>query len=83
MQISNLQYNTFTDSSFMKLYIWDKTKNTLLLVFSTGSTWIYYDIPEEICLGLISADSAGKYFNINIRNKFKEKCLHKKKASVV
>ena len=37
---------------------------------------------DNIYQELISADSTGKYFNLNIRNKYVNECLYKKEMSV-
>lgn len=37
---------------------------------SSGKEYRYYDVPEETYIGLLSAESAGEYFNHRIRNDF-------------
>jgi hypothetical protein len=70
------------DSSVMSFVAYDKTNEILLVVFNSGSVWMYYDLAIDIYQELISADSTGKYFNLNIRNKYVNECLHKKEMSV-
>lgn len=70
------------NSSVINFAAYDKTNEILLIVFNTSSVWMYYDVPAKVYKELISADSAGKYFNLNIRHKYVDECLHKKEISV-
>jgi hypothetical protein len=65
----------FLDSSFIQKVIWDKSNETLMVLFSTGSIWAYYNVPFEIYENLLAAESHGKYFNLNIRNIFEAEKL--------
>jgi hypothetical protein len=36
--------------------------------FKTGETYKYFNVPTGVCKNLIAAESAGKYFNVAIKN---------------
>jgi hypothetical protein len=74
-QEDTLYQKEFTDSSFLKKVIWDRSNETLIVLFSTGSIWGYYNVPFEIYENLLAAESHGKYFNLNIRNIFEAEKL--------
>jgi hypothetical protein len=41
------------------------------LLIRLGSTWYHYcNVPDETVTALIEAESAGRYFNANVRGKF-------------
>lgn len=48
------------DSSFVDLSV----------RFKKGSTYTYTDVPTDVAEGLVTADSAGKYLNANIKGKY-------------
>lgn len=58
----------FKESSFIKECAWNSDTEILAVIFKSSSIWIYEDVPYEIYLDLISAESAGNYFNKNIRS---------------
>lgn len=74
---------SFEDSSVIKLGMWNPATEDLIVIFNTGSIWSYGKIPYTIWWSLYSADSAGKYFNNNIRGKYTESCIYKPGAKVV
>jgi hypothetical protein len=39
--------------------------------FHSGEIYQYFDIPAELVLKLLEAESIGRYFNAHIRSKFK------------
>jgi hypothetical protein len=43
----------------------------LEIQFESGRIYQYYDVPQEIFDGMLNAESKGKYFNANIRGKFR------------
>lgn len=46
-------------------------KNQIFAVkFNNGSGYIYKDVPSTIIDGFITAESQGKFFNANIKNKY-------------
>ena len=67
--------HSFLDSSFIQSISFCEDTDTLMIYFKTGSVWFYYDVPEEIYLGLTNASSLGRYFNTFIRNIFSSEKL--------
>ena len=61
-------YKIFTDSSFLHSVAWSEDLESLIVVFSSGAIWLYEDIKADVYNSFIAAPSAGKYFNLNIRN---------------
>lgn len=41
--------------------------------FRSGRFHQYFDVPEQTCNELLTAESKGRYFNTNIRNRFASK----------
>lgn len=37
---------------------------------ATGNVYVYKNIPQEVFDGLMAAESAGRYFNLNIAKKY-------------
>lgn len=74
---------SFEDSSVIKLGMWNPATEDLVVVFNTGSIWSYSKLPYAIWWSLYSAESAGKYFNNNIRGKYTESCIYKPGVQVV
>ena len=56
-------------------FVADKKKKVvsgkLYVKFSNGTFYMYNDVPETVANGFFEAESAGKFFFANIRNKFK------------
>jgi hypothetical protein len=50
---------------------WLEDGNIMMLTFATGSIWAYYEVPFEVYSGFCKAPSYGKYFNANIRDKYR------------
>ena len=44
---------------------------TLEIEFTSSSVYQYFDVPEVEYRNLISAESIGKYFNQNIKDKYR------------
>lgn len=72
LQTSDLKIETYSplESSFIVKMSWFEDGNILMLTFSTGSIWAYYNVPFEVYSGFCKAPSYGKYFNSNIRNNY-------------
>lgn len=43
----------------------------LEIQFESGRIYQYYDVPQDIFEGMLNAESKGKYFNANVRGKFR------------
>ncbi len=56
------------ESSMIHAIGYDKNKRILEIVFNTGSTYQYSDVPLEEYQGLLNAESKGRYFLANIRD---------------
>jgi lysyl-tRNA synthetase class 2 len=60
----------FKESSFIKNLSWHQDSGSLFVAFNSGTTWVYYDVPESIVQDLLKASSTGSYFNKMIRDKY-------------
>lgn len=49
---------------------YDPDKKHLEVEFQTGVVYRYFDVPNKVYSSLIEADSVGKYFWSNIREKY-------------
>jgi hypothetical protein len=50
----------------------------LVVVFNTGKVYKYNNIPDNIKKDMLKADSVGKYFSENVKNKYE----HEKVAEI-
>jgi hypothetical protein len=50
------------DSSMMTEVAYDKAARELVVVFTSGKSYVYDDVPPEVCRGLLKAASKGSYF---------------------
>lgn len=55
------------NSSQIKEGKYDKENKVLTITFNTGKEYEYHQVPLEKWQGLCEAESAGKYFNANIK----------------
>ena len=62
---------TTTRSSMLKAIAYDEQSKVLTITFNNGGSYEYYDVPKKVFDELISAESEGKYFLANVKNKFK------------
>jgi len=42
----------------------------MTITFTNGKTYIYEGVSRSVFDGLLSADSAGRYFNLNINGRY-------------
>lgn len=63
-------FQPITGSSNVAGAAYDEETRTLTVKFHSGSSYTYQNVPESIYQGLLDADSAGKYFNAHIKDKF-------------
>lgn len=49
---------------------YDELNEDLTITFKDGTTYTYESVPYDVYSGLLSAGSAGQYFNANIRNEY-------------
>ena len=59
------------ESSNIKSIGYDLAKNDLEIEFQTMYIYVYHDVPKKVFRELMNADSIGKYFHQNIRDKYK------------
>lgn len=57
----------YVSSSNIASIGYDATSETLEVEFNNGSVYQYYNVPENLYQGLMSADSKGKYFDAYIK----------------
>lgn len=58
------------ESSNLREVGYDPDSKTLAIIFNSGMKYHYHDVPQETFDELKEAESAGKYFNANIRTSF-------------
>ncbi|MEK0448884.1 MAG: hypothetical protein RL088_1152 [Verrucomicrobiota bacterium] len=59
------------DSSNLKSVGFDEKSRVLEIQFHHGGIYRYHDVPAETHAALMKAESKGRYFQTNIRNKFR------------
>ncbi len=45
----------------------------LLVNFTNGTSYVYYNVPYQVYEELINSDSPGKFYNTRIRGRFSSK----------
>ena len=80
---SKIKFYKFIDSSVLHSCAWSDDQEALIIVFNSGAVWLYADATVEHFDGLKTAQSAGKYFNSNIRNTLHATVLFKKGMNLV
>jgi hypothetical protein len=63
-------FQPITGSSNVAGAGYDEDTRTLTVKFHSGKSYTFANVPESIYQGLLDADSAGKYFNAHIKDKF-------------
>lgn len=58
----------YVNSTAIRQVEWDKSTLNLFVTFTSAKTYTYYGVPEWKYAGLLTASSAGQYFNDNIRD---------------
>lgn len=49
---------------------WNPTTRRMIIVFTSGGAYPFCGVPESIYRGLISASSAGAYYNAYIKGRY-------------
>lgn len=80
---SHYSFFKFKDSSVLHSAAWAHDQEVLIIVFNSGSVWLYHDATEDVYKNLINAQSPGKYFNLNIRNTLTGNVIYKKGSELV
>ena len=45
--------------------------NSLFVLFNDGRLMEYLNVPKKVFLELLESESVGRFFNLNVRNKYK------------
>lgn len=56
------------ESSFITTIVWNDKAELMTVLFKSGAIWSYEGVPQAIFAGFFTSNSAGKYFNENVRN---------------
>jgi hypothetical protein len=59
------------DSSNIESVGYDEDSSTMQLQFKNGGLYQYFDVPEDVFIGLRDAPSAGKYLAERIKGVFR------------
>lgn len=59
------------ESSAMSFVDYNKRSRRLTITFTSGSRYVYFDVPASVFEGLLAAPSAGRYFDEHIRDRYK------------
>lgn len=65
-----MKQHTFTNSSQLQSGKYDDNESKLYITFHTGKEYEYNGVTPDKWEGLISAESAGKYFNEHIKRSY-------------
>lgn len=57
-------------SSLIQRAIYDGAKQTLAVTFTTGRTYLYFDVPPDLYAEFATAPSQGQFFNWRIRDQY-------------
>lgn len=57
-------------SSLIERAIYDGTKQTLAVTFTTARTYLYFDIPADLYSEFVAAPSQGQFFNWRIGDQY-------------
>lgn len=55
-------------SSTLASVAYDETSSTLGVQFNGGREYEYYGVPETVYRGILSADSAGRFFQTHVKD---------------
>jgi hypothetical protein len=58
-------------SSVIRRYSHDSSTRELLIEFTTGRLYVYFDVPETEIVRFARATSKGRYFNARIRDRYR------------
>lgn len=59
-----------TRSGMLLSVTYNDADGTLTVTFNNGGTYAYLEVPKEVFSDLIAAESAGKFFLANVKNKY-------------
>lgn len=81
--LSTIKFVKFKDSSVLHSCAWSDDQEALIVVFNSGAVWLYSDATIDHFNNLKNSQSAGKYFNTNIRNTLHGTLIFKKGLTLV
>lgn len=58
------------DSSAIRSVSYDSESRRMHIIFKKGDTYTFCRVPRSIFEGLINASSAGRYYDLNIRDRY-------------
>jgi hypothetical protein len=59
------------ESSMIGAVAYDDARRDLIVIFNTGQTYVYSDVPRDVYDGLIAADSKGSYMNATVLRQYR------------
>jgi len=59
------------NSSNLKSVGYDEAESILYVEFKANTLYEYYDVPSEVYEELLKAESKGKYYNAEIKTKYR------------
>lgn len=59
------------ESSVIAAVGYDAKSQVLRVDFHAGTSYRYFEVPDEVFRKLLAADSKGKFFSASIRNRFR------------
>lgn len=60
----------YLSSSAITAVNYNENTKVLTITFTSGKSYDYFGVPESVYRGLISAYSAGEYFNEHIKDQY-------------
>ena len=58
------------DSSAISEIDFDAERGKLLVRFISGERYVYVGVPGEVCRSFVAADSKGRFFQAQIRDRY-------------
>ena len=65
------QQKTYTDSTNVKQIRYSEDRKIMQVIFTSGATYQYFGVPEQVWDAAVLADSIGGFINANIKGKYK------------
>ena len=65
-----MNWSPLTSSNLLRVR-YDENTSTLEVEFHGGRVYQYFDVPQQVFEGLISADSHGRFFHSQIRGHYR------------
>jgi KTSC domain len=58
------------DSTAISEIDYDAARTKLLIRFASGERYVYVGVPGEVCRAFVEADSKGRFFRSQIRDRY-------------